>query len=265
MSETREDVETREGYGDLYYASLEWLKNNLTKTYGSLNRAYHELGASKTTLYKALKEDAVPRAKEYLHWLDQQGVELKYPDEVQIRECQPEVKNFDERPLTATQAKHLKACTFKMIPVYRKTDLLQTLGRSEEWKDEPPADWVLTTDSFQVVPENSIGIRIPSHDRSMTPTLNPGDVVVVDLDTTWRGNHNDIHLVRCADGDMVFRRVCLQPQKCAHTGELVQLACLQSDNVSEYVPIILNLKADYGNKLDRAILGRVTRVVHAFP
>ena len=266
MSETREMDETRKSTGDVYDASLEWLKNNLVKEYGSLNKAYREMGASKSTLYKALREEAVPRAREYLNWLNQQGVDLVYPEQKEFAKCQPEVNHFHDGVLTAVQAQHMSNSSFKPIPVYRKSDLTQSFGKSEEWKNQVPIDWVLTTDSYQSLPHDCIGVRVPSHDRSMVPTLNPGDVVLIDLVNTWRGHHNDIHLVRCHDGDLVFRRVCIQPQKCSQTGEMVQLVCLQSDNVSEYVPILLNLKdPQFENKLDRAVLGRVARVIHSFP
>ena len=86
----------------------------------------------------------------------------------------------------------------------------------------------------------------------MQPTLNPGDIVLVDRDDrdVTRAGHMMLVLDPLDDSGMI-KRVSVREKD-----DDFQIT-YYSDNAAKWPPCIYSLKNDFGGDWDRAIIGRV--------
>lgn len=99
---------------------------------------------------------------------------------------------------------------------------------------------------------NLVAVPVPEGDYSMSPSLHPGDIVLVDRDDR-RPDTGRLMLVRspAEDAPLAIRRV-----SALRTDSDTELV-LYSDNSREYPPTTHLLERDYQGDLDRAIGGSV--------
>lgn len=99
---------------------------------------------------------------------------------------------------------------------------------------------------------NLIAVEIGKNSTSMQPTLNPGDIVLVDREDRDASKPGRIMLVLDPlDGSGMIKRVNITPDK-----EDLKIT-YYSDNVSEYPPHAYSFNGDFGRDWDKAIAGRV--------
>ena len=100
--------------------------------------------------------------------------------------------------------------------------------------------------------KNLIAVEIGKGSTSMQPTLNPGDIVLVDRDDRDVSRPNHIMLVMDPlDGSAMVKRVSVQDEK----REI--LITYYSDNAAHFPPQVYNLQTDFDGDWDKAIIGRV--------
>lgn len=95
-------------------------------------------------------------------------------------------------------------------------------------------------------------VQIGPSSTSMQPTLNPGDIVLVDKGMSAQGFLGRMMLVRDPDGESgMIKRVELTPIE----GDTV--VTYYSDNAAHYRPMVYSLREDFRGDLNNAIVGRV--------
>lgn len=96
-----------------------------------------------------------------------------------------------------------------------------------------------------------IAVEIGRHSTSMSPLLNPGDIVLVDRDDHSVERPGHIMLVRDPDGSGMIKRVALNKD-----GDdwVIQF---YSDNAAKNPPMIYRLGEDFDGDITKAVVGRV--------
>ncbi len=97
-----------------------------------------------------------------------------------------------------------------------------------------------------------IAVSIGEHSTSMSPTLRPRDVVLVDRQDLDCATAGRIMLVIDPDGAGMIKRVSATP-----TGSKDWQLTFYSDNVQGNPPMVFSLREDYGGNWRRAIGGHV--------
>lgn len=96
-----------------------------------------------------------------------------------------------------------------------------------------------------------IAVEIGDHSTSMSPLLNPGDIVLVDRDDHSVEHPGHIMLVRDPDGAGMIKRVALNKD-----GDDWSLQ-YYSDNAAKNPPMIYRLNEDFDGDITKAVVGRV--------
>ena len=96
-----------------------------------------------------------------------------------------------------------------------------------------------------------IAVEIGDHSTSMSPLLNPGDIVLVDRDDHSVEHPGHIMLVRDPDGAGMIKRVALNKD-----GDDWSLQ-YYSDNAAKNPPMTFKLGEDYDGDITKAVVGRV--------
>ena len=99
---------------------------------------------------------------------------------------------------------------------------------------------------------NLIAVEIGRSSTSMQPTLNPGDIVLVDRDDRDVQRPGHMMLVTDPDGSGMVKRVAIEDK---HDGD--HRITFYSDNASQWPPLVYSLRDDYLGDWDRVIVGRV--------
>ncbi len=100
---------------------------------------------------------------------------------------------------------------------------------------------------------NLIAVEIGEHSTSMQPTLNPRDIVLVDRDDRDVSKPGHMMLVLDPlDGSGMIKRVAVTD---LDDGDI--RITYYSDNTASHPPMVYSMKKDFGNDLEKAIVGRV--------
>lgn len=100
---------------------------------------------------------------------------------------------------------------------------------------------------------NLIAVEIGERSTSMQPTLNPRDIVLVDRDDRDVSRPGHMMLVLDpADGSGMIKRVAVTELE---DGDF--RITYYSDNAVDNPPLVYSLKKDFGNDLEKSIVGRV--------
>lgn len=99
---------------------------------------------------------------------------------------------------------------------------------------------------------NLIAVEIGAHSTSMQPTLNPGDIVLVDRDDRDVLHPGHMMLVTDPDGAGMIKRVSIEDKQ---DGDY--RITFYSDNGLKYPPRVYSLLKDYAGDWDKVIAGRV--------
>lgn len=98
---------------------------------------------------------------------------------------------------------------------------------------------------------NLIAVEIGHTSYSMQPTLNPGDIVLVDRDDRDVSRPGHMMLVMEPDSSGMVKRVSVKEKDDDFS------ITYYSDNAAKYPPVIYSLKGDFCDDWDKAIVGRV--------
>lgn len=99
---------------------------------------------------------------------------------------------------------------------------------------------------------NLIAVEIGSASTSMQPTLNPGDIVLVDRDDRDVQRPGHMMLVTDPDGAGMIKRVSIEDKQ---DGDY--RITFYSDNGLKHPPMVYSLLKDYSGDWDKVIAGRV--------
>lgn len=99
---------------------------------------------------------------------------------------------------------------------------------------------------------NLIAVEIGAHSTSMQPTLNPGDIVLVDRDDRDVQHPGHMMLVTDPDGSGMVKRVAIEDKQ---DGDY--RITFYSDNGLKHPPMVYSLLKDYSGDWDKVIAGRV--------
>lgn len=99
---------------------------------------------------------------------------------------------------------------------------------------------------------NLIAVEIGAHSTSMQPTLNPGDIVLVDRDDRDVQRPGHMMLVTDPDGAGMIKRVAIEDK-----GDGDYRITFYSDNGLKHPPMVYSLLNDYAGDWDKVIAGRV--------
>lgn len=99
---------------------------------------------------------------------------------------------------------------------------------------------------------NLIAVEIGAHSTSMQPTLNPGDIVLVDRDDRDVLRPGHMMLVTDPDGAGMIKRVSIEDKQ---DGDY--RITFYSDNGAKHPPMVYSLLKDYAGDWDKVIAGRV--------
>ena len=97
---------------------------------------------------------------------------------------------------------------------------------------------------------NLLAVELGKSSDSMMPTLNPGDIVLVDRDDRNVEHPGRMMLVLDPDGAGMIKRVSVREE-----GNDFRIT-FYSDNAIKHPPMVYSLREDYLNDWDRAIAGR---------
>lgn len=99
---------------------------------------------------------------------------------------------------------------------------------------------------------NLIAVEIGAHSTSMQPTLNPGDIVLVDRADRDVQHPGHMMLVTDPDGSGMVKRVAIEDKQ---DGDY--RITFYSDNGAKHPPMVYSLLKDYAGDWDKVIAGRV--------
>lgn len=99
---------------------------------------------------------------------------------------------------------------------------------------------------------NLIAVEIGRHSTSMQPTLNPGDIVLVDRDDRNIQRAGHMMLVLDPDGAGMIKRVAVEDLEGGDSR-----ITYYSDNALNNPPTVYSLQRDFYGDWDKAIVGRV--------
>ncbi len=231
----------------LYDKTIAWLKANSQK-HGEAAELMRRAKAPKNSWYKMLQGKEV-YASTVLNSLENLGFKLIPPDEGTAGE------------VCFVNAKIAQPGEGAALPQAEDYLAIPIVGEAGAGPGMIPPDevesWVLMHRDHHAVVRRSnlVAVRIGKNQRSMAPTLHPGDIALVDRND-WGQNGfyspGNIFLVREPghEGGGKVKRVSLSGR-----GENCILT-FYSDNVTEYEPEPFPLSA-YDNDVRNAIVGKV--------
>lgn len=139
--------------------------------------------------------------------------------------------------------------SFVAIPVVNDPDDVSVNGYAVPKYNRE--SWALVDKSFQSVSGRSDLIVVPVSDSDMSPTLNDGDLVLVDRDRAPVKNGR-IYLCRSPrSSETGFRRVVLEEMPDGDTQII-----MTNDNMLGVRPRSFSLRKDYEGDIFKAVLGR---------
>jgi hypothetical protein len=220
------------------------------KRYPNNKRMADELGVDPSQLNRFLKRERGLNSDSLGHILDRVGVTLAFCDEPAdaVREV---AFRPPDRGRAGPDAPGPRADDYLAVPL---TDPAAAAS-SGLVPEERVEGWVLVWRHQQSIRfrSNLVAVEVGRGDRSMAPTLHPGDVVLVDRDDRDPGPGGKIMLVRepGEDGAVRIRRV--GTRRLDGDVELIYY----SDDSREHPPATFRLGRDYGGDITGAIGGNV--------
>lgn len=233
----------------MYDKVISWL-NREAESAGSPARLAEKLGAARSTFYKALRGDSRP-AEAIFDWMEQLGATIQLPDEPgddTIRE----VCFVDAERVNAPDAPPPDSERYMAVPLVGQAGAGPgIMGPAEIYS------WILVYRYHRSVlnRSNLLAVEVGENQRSMAPTLNPLDIILLD--------RNDIHSEPAPPGNIFLvqepgpdyaksvKRVVFERKK--HGLNIV----FYSDNAVEYPPRTFDFEAEYGGDITNALIGRV--------
>jgi len=242
--------------GKIYQDCLHWLDLEAQKRGGAGGLA-KELREPRVNLYKTLNKEkpTTPNAEKFLNWLNQLGARVVFPGE-ESNLCR-DVKFVEPQVVGVKEYENIDARVHPVDDNYMAVPLVadQVAAGPGLIQENKISDWVIVYRYDEAIRGKSalVAVKIGKHQRSMIPTLHPGDIVLVNKGDRDPNPAGKVMLViePGIDGGVAIKRVSTQPR-----GKDTDLI-FYSDNASEYPPVSYSLKEHYDNDISHAIAGRV--------
>ncbi len=229
---------------DIYESALDTLKKGIDAKYdGNLTRAAEAFKIPYVELYSWVTGSRRPTLSKLAPVLDILGAKIVLPEASQ-KEIKLVKAYISEPTLPPPQQED-----FVAAPVLGEVGAGPGIVPEEELKG-----WLM-------VDRNAIGgrglhnliaVEIAPRSVSMRPTLNPGDIVLVDRDDTSISRDGNIMLVRDPlDHSGMIKRVSVREDK--RDARIT----FYSDNASQYPPLVYSLMDDFDGEWGKAIVGKV--------
>ena len=215
---------------------------------GNVSSAAKALKVSIQTFHTWLSGSRKPSLKTLAPILEELGARLVLPDD----------NAAPDKDVCFVEAKVMPAGEHASPPQaedYIAAPLVGEVGAGPGYlPEEDIKSWFLCYKNLPAVRmrRNLIAVEIGGDSRSMQPTLNPGDIVLIDRDD--RDVTHDGHMMLVLDpldGSGMIKRVSVRDVP----GD-VQIT-YYSDNASQYPPSVYRLNEDFLGDWDKSIVGRV--------
>ena len=223
---------------------LELLKDAIAE-YGSATALAKAAGVSNANLSRWINRVQSPRMAEISPLLDVLKISPTKPD--------PEAS----RDVCFINAKVVPAGEYASPPVaedYIAAPLVGEVGAGPGYLPEDDIkSWFLVYKRLEAIRyrRNLIAVEIGRTSYSMQPTLNPGDIVLVDRDDRDVSRPGHMMLVMEPDRSGMVKRVSVKEKDDDFS------ITYYSDNAAKYPPVIYSLKDDFCDDWNKAIVGRV--------
>ncbi len=233
----------------LYEETRDWMRAAAEEA-GSPAELARRLEAPKSSIYKVLNGEFRPNAETWLTWLERLGVTLNGPSAQQdtIRD----VCFVEAAQVSAEEGPPPESEQYLAVPMVGQAGAGPGMIGPEEI-----VSWILVYRYHRSVLHrtNLLAVEVGENQRSMSPTLNPLDIVLLD--------RNDIHAEPSPPGNIflvqepapdyakAIKRVVFERKK---NGLNI---VYYSDNVVEHPPRTYDFEADYDGDITRALVGRV--------
>lgn len=214
--------------------------------HGDLNTAAAFLGVSYQTLYTWIKGKRRPRLSCLSPVLDKLGAKLILPGHDAGREVY--FVNANPAP-TAIGQEPPRAEDYIAIPMFGEVGA----GNGYYPQDEI-CGWFMVNVNLPAVRHrrNLIAVEIGKNSTSMRPTLNPGDIVLVDRDDRDVSSPGRMMLVLDPmDSSGMVKRVSVQKDRDDFR------ITFYSGNAAQWPPSVYSFNKDFDHEWDKVIVGRV--------
>lgn len=233
--------------GNFFDTAMLAIKQAIEKNYnGNVTQAARALNVSVPTLHTWIKGDRKPSLEKLSPLLDAIGATISLP------------QTEASRDVCFVNTKIVPAGEYAAPPVaedYVAAPLVGEVGAGPGYLPEDEIkSWFLAYKNLPAIRHrrNLIAVEIGPTSTSMQPTLNPGDIVLVDRDDCDVTKPGHMMLVLDPDdGSGMIKRVSVTERK-----DDFQVT-YYSDNGSKWPPMIYSLKQDFCGDWDKAIVGRV--------
>ena len=235
--------------GNFFDSAILALKNAIQENYGgNVSQAARSLGISVPTLHTWIKGDRKPSLEKLSPILDALNAKIVLPS----------ADHEPDRDICFVNAR-IAPCGEGIEPPqsedYIAAPMVGEVGAGLGYipQDEVKS-WFLAYRNHPAVRfrRNLIAVEIGSASTSMQPTLNPGDIVLVDRDDRDVQRPGHMMLVTDPDGSGMVKRVAIEDKQ---DGDY--RITFYSDNALQWPPMVYSLSRDYAGDWDRVIVGRV--------
>ena len=176
------------------------------------------------------------------------GAKLVFPDEEKVVEPDKDVCFVNARVVPAGEG-----VTPPQAEDYIAAPMVGEVGAGPGYiPPEEVKSWFLAYKHHPAVRlrRNLLAVELGKSSDSMMPTLNPGDIVLVDRDDRDVQRPGHMMLVCDPDGAGMIKRVSVREE--GHDFRIT----FYSDNATKHPPLVYSLREDYLDDWDRAIVGR---------
>lgn len=230
---------------DIYKSFLNLLDKGIEK-YGNARRLAEALGVNANLITRWKNKERVPNLTSIQPLMDLLDADLVQSNNNKVKE----VCFANAYVIPAYEdSKPPKAEDYLAIPMFGEVG-----AGPGYFAQEGINSWFMLHNNLPAVRHrrNLIAVEIGKNSTSMQPTLNPGDIVLIDRDDRDVTKPGKMMLVLDPlDGSGMVKRVSVQEKK----GDFG--ITFYSDNNSQYAPQIYSLNNDFDRDWDKAIVGRV--------
>ena len=213
---------------------------------GNVTSASRTWGVTGDNLHKWLRGDRVPTLEKISPIMNQLGISLNLPHDADKEVC-------------FVNAKIVPAGEGAMPPQaidYIAAPMVGEAGAGPGYLPQNEIkSWFLVYKHQDAVRyrRNLIAVEIGERSTSMQPTLKPRDIVLIDRDDRDVSKPGHMMLVLDpVDGSGMIKRVAVTELE---DGDF--RITYYSDNAVDNPPLVYSLKKDFGNDLEKSIVGRV--------
>lgn len=229
-------------------SAIKILKDYVAKNFnGNASEAARSLGIGIPTFLSWLSGTRKPSLAKLTPLFDTMGATLSLPD---TRDTGKDICFVNAKQVPAGEnAQPPQAEDYLAAPMVGEVGAGPGYIPQEDIKS-----WFLVYRNLPAVRyrRNLLAVEIGAHSDSMQPTLNPGDIVLVDRDDRDVQHPGRMMLVLDPDGAGMIKRVAVDDRPDGDS-----CITLYSDNVVKWPPMVYSLRKDYYGDWERVIVGRV--------